>query len=355
MSLLYCLFAIFAVLGALDKILNNRFGLGKEFEKGFMFLGPMALTMIGALALSPIIAKFLTPLFSFTYDLFKIDSSIIPAFFLANDMGAASLCKEIAQNETLGGFNGLIVSTMMGVNISYTIPVSLSMVKKEHHKELFSGYLYGLATVPIGCFAAGLILKINIWLLLFNLLPLIIFAIILALGLKFKKDLCIKIFEFWGKAITVIITFGLALVILQFLTGKIFVSDLDSYESAGMICLNAAAVLAGAFPLMHIISIILKKPFKFIGNKTRLGQDTLMGFLSTSVSCLPTFALMDKMSKKGIVLNSAFIISASFTFGAHIAFTMAFDDRFIFSMIIGKLVSGICAVTVASYSERSVG
>ncbi len=57
MSFLNCLFALFAFLGAIDKILNNRFGLGKEFEKGFMLLGPMALTMIGALSLSPVIAK----------------------------------------------------------------------------------------------------------------------------------------------------------------------------------------------------------------------------------------------------------------------------------------------------------
>ena len=347
MSFLNYLFAFFAFLGAIDKIFNNKFGLGKEFEKGFMILGPTTLTMIGALVLSPVIAKFLTPLFSFAYNIFKIDPSVIPAFFLANDMGASSLCNEVAKNEALGGFNGLIVSTMMGVNVSYTIPVSLSMVKKEHHKELFSGYLCGLVTIPIGCFVSGLILKINVGILLFNLLPLILFAIFIVLGLKFKKDLCIKCFEILGKIITVIITIGLALAVVQFLTGKIILSDLDTYENAGMVCLNAAAVLCGAFPLMHILSVVLKKPLQFIGIKSGLGEDTFLGFLSTSVSCLPTFAIMDKMSKKGIVLNSAFIISASFTFGAHIAYTMAVDESYIFAMIIGKLISGISAIVIA--------
>ena len=56
---------------------------------------------------------------------------------------------------------------------------------------------------------------------------------------------------------------------------------------------------------------------------------------------------MDKMDKKGAVLNSAFAVSASFVFGSHLAFTMAFDSSYIAPMIAGKLVSGVCAVILA--------
>ena len=56
---------------------------------------------------------------------------------------------------------------------------------------------------------------------------------------------------------------------------------------------------------------------------------------------------MDKMDKKGAVLNSAFAVSASFVFGDHLAFTMAYDSNYIVPMIVGKLVSGICAVIFA--------
>jgi ethanolamine transporter len=53
------------------------------------------------------------------------------------------------------------------------------------------------------------------------------------------------------------------------------------------------------------------------------------------------------MNRKGTILNSAFAVSASFVFGSHLAFTMAFDADYVPAMIVGKLVSGICAVLVA--------
>ncbi len=355
MSILTYVFASFAILGAIDRILNNRFGLGKEFEKGFDLLGPMALTMIGMLSLAPVIAEILKPAFSFFYSVFRIDPSVIPAAMLANDMGAAPLAREFAQNPLLGGFNGLIVSAMMGVNISYTIPVSLGIVKKENQKDMFTGFLCGFVTVPVGCFIAGLMLKIQPLLLLFNLLPLIIFAILISLGLVFFKDLCVRIFDILGKAITVIITIGLALALWQFLTGNIILEYLDTYENGGIICLNAAAVLAGAFPFMHVISLILKKPLGIIAEKTGLKEASVLGFLFSSVSCLPTLGAMEKMDRRGIILNSAFIVSASFTFGSHLAFTMAFDRHYVLSMIVGKLISGVCAVILAILIKKKDG
>ena len=69
--------------------------------------------------------------------------------------------------------------------------------------------------------------------------------------------------------------------------------------------------------------------------------------LSTTVTSTLTFGVMDQMDKKGIVLNSAFAVSAGFTFGGHLAFTMAFNDSYILPVIIGKLVSGVSALVLA--------
>ena len=41
------LMAAFAVLGALDRILGNPFGLGKEFEEGILAMGSLGLAMLG--------------------------------------------------------------------------------------------------------------------------------------------------------------------------------------------------------------------------------------------------------------------------------------------------------------------
>ena len=57
MNYLTIIILVFSVLGALDKIFGNRFGLGKEFEKAFILLGTMALSMIGMIVISPFVAE----------------------------------------------------------------------------------------------------------------------------------------------------------------------------------------------------------------------------------------------------------------------------------------------------------
>ena len=63
---------------------------------------------------------------------------------------------------------------------------------------------------------------------------------------------------------------------------------------------------------------------------------------------------MEKMDKKGVVLNAAFAVSAGFVFGGHLALTMAFDKSYVVPMIVGKLVSGIFAVVLGLilYKEK---
>ena len=40
-SCLMWIIAVSAVLGGLDKVFGNRFGLGKRFDDGFALLGPL--------------------------------------------------------------------------------------------------------------------------------------------------------------------------------------------------------------------------------------------------------------------------------------------------------------------------
>ena len=70
-------------------------------------------------------------------------------------------------------------------------------------------------------------------------------------------------------------------------------------------------------------------------------------FLSTLVTNVTTFSSMEKMNKKGVVLNSAFAVSAAFTFGGHLAITMAFNADYVLPMITGKIISGVCGVALA--------
>lgn len=347
MNALTIIILIFSMLGALDRIFGNKFGLGREFARGFELFAPMALSMIGMLILAPAIGVWLSPFFEWFYSVFKIDPSIIPASLFANDMGGTSLSLNIAKNLGVGNFNAYVVSSMMGCVISFTIPFSLGVVKKEKHKDMLFGFLCGIVTIPVGSIIAGFICGLNFVEIIFNLLPLFILAIIITLGLLFASNITVKIFKVFGVFMQVIITLGLAFGIFTFLT-KIEIVDLfDTLENAALICVNACVTLSGAFPLMYVVGKILNKPMTKLGDKLGINSISALSFVSNLVTNATTFGMMNEMDKKGTVLNSAFAVSAAFTFGGHLAFTMAFDSSYVLPVIIGKLVAGVCGLILA--------
>lgn len=338
---------VLSMIAALDRIFGGKLGMAKEFERGIMMMGNVCLSMIGMIVISPFIAEILDPVFSFVWEKLHIDPSVIPATLFANDMGGAPLAKEIAQNAEIGMFNALVVSAMMGATVSFTIPVALGMVDKEQHKELLLGLLCGIVTIPLGCLVSGIVLKIPMGALLINLLPLVIFSVIVAVGLVVCPNLCVKIFGSFGTLIKILITIGLALGILKYLTGIELIEGLETFEAGGLICLNACAVMTGAFPLMYVLGKILKVPMRKLGAMMKINETSVMGLLSSLATSMTTFGMMKDMDKKGVLMNSAFAVSAAFTFAGHLAFTMAFDANYIFPVIIGKLVAGVLALAVA--------
>ena len=339
---------IFSMLGAVDRIIGNRFGLGKEFEKGFMLLGTMALSMIGMIIISPFIAETFRPVFGWVYNTLHIEPSIISASLFANDMGGAPLSVEISQNAQIGSFNALVVSSMMGATVSFTIPYAIGIVKKEMHRELFLGMLCGIVTIPIGCAVSGIMCGLDVLEILLNLLPLVIFSVLIGAGLLLIPDFCVKAFSILGIAIKIIITIGLALGILRFLTGIELVKNLSTLEDGAAVCLNASAVMTGAFPLIYTVSKILSKLLKVLSRKIGISETAAVGLVSTLATNATTFEMMNRMDKKGAVLNSAFAVSAAFTFAAHLAFTLAFDASYLIPVITGKIVSGLFSLVLAA-------
>lgn len=356
MNVITIVVLLFSLISAVDWLFGNKIGIGKEFEKAFTLFCPMALSMLGMIVIAPAIGVWLTPVFEGFYDFFGIDPSIIPASLFANDMGGMSLAQTICKSENIGNYNAFIVSSMMGCVISFTIPFSLGIVKQHQHKELFFGLLCGIVTIPIGSFVAGLICELNPISLLINLLPLIIIAVIISLALIFFQKICIKCFSVFGYFMKTLAIIGLVCSIFTFLTKIRISSHFDTLENAAFICVNACVTLSGALPLMFIVEKILNKPLNRIGSKIGINGVSALAFLGSLVTNASTFGLIDKMDKKGSILNSAFAVSASFVFGSHLAFTMAYDTEYVIPMIVGKLVSGVCAVIIASvlYKENSI-
>ena len=354
MNILTVIMLIFSVIGAIDRIFGGRLGLVKQFEKGYMLLGNMALSMLGMIIVAPLLSSWISPALDFVYNAFGIDPSIIPASIFANDMGGTAMGLEVMKNQSVGAFNALVVSSMMGCTISFTIPFALGVVDKSQHKSMFTGMLCGIATIPIGCFVSGLFCNVGIFTLLINLLPLIIFAALIVLGLLYIPNISINIFKGLGWFMSAVITVGLVLGGIGFLSGSPVINGLGDMTEATMICMNASIVLSGSFTLMHIVSLILKKPLRAFGKVLGINEASSSGFISTIVTNAATFGNMKDMDDKGVILNSAFAVSAAFVFGSHLAFTLAYAPNLVFQVIIGKLVSGICSVVLAVLISKRI-
>ncbi len=338
---------VFSLIGAIDYIIGNKIGMGEEFKNAFSIFCPMALCTLGMIIIAPAVGVWLTPVFEAFYNLVGIDPSIIPASIFANDMGGMQLAQTICKSEDIGNYNAFVVSSMLGCVISFTIPFSLGVVKESQHKNLFFGLLCGIATVPIGCFVAGLVCKLNPIALLLNLLPLIIISAIIIAALVLIPKICIKCLTVFGAFMKILAVIGLVCSIFTFLTKIEICQYFDTFENAAFICANACVTLSGALPLMFLVSKLLNKPLNALGAKIGINGVSALTFLGTLVTNTSSFGVMDKMNPKGVVLNSAFAVSASFVFGSHLAFTMAFDSNYILPMIVGKLISGVCAVILA--------
>ena len=339
----------FAVLGAIDRIIGNRFGLGEKFEEGIMAIGSLGLSMVGIITLAPVIANLLKPVIVPVFNFLGADPAMFAGTILANDMGGASLAKELAQTTQAGQFGGLIVGAMMGVTIVFTIPIALGIIREEDRKFLATGVLAGVITIPVGAFVGGLVAGFPLIMVIKNLVPIIIIAILIALGLWKFEDALIKGFTIFGKFIIGVITLGLIAGIVEALTGITVIKGMNPISDGFEIVGNIAIVLAGAFPLVFVVTKVFSKPLLKLGRLVGMNDVAAAGIVATLANSIPTFGMIKDMDNKGKIINFAFAVSGAFVFGDHLGFTAGFDSSMIVPMITGKLVAGISAVVLAIF------
>lgn len=345
---------LFMALGAIDKCLGNKFGLGEKFEEGIMAMGSLAVAMVGVICLAPVIAEVLKPVVVPVFDMLGADPAMFAGSILANDMGGAPLALELARDPQAGLFGGLIVGAMMGPTIVFTIPVALGIIKKEDQRFLATGVLAGVITIPLGAFVGGVVAGFPVMMVLKNLIPIVLFAAIIAIGLwKFEKAM-IKGFTVFGKFVVIVITLGLAAAIIEKLTGIVVIPGMNPLEEGIAIVGDIAIVLAGAFPLVLVITKVFKKPLMAMGKLLKMNDIAAAGLVASLANSIPMFGMMKDMDDRGKIINVAFAVSAAFVFGDHLGFTAGFNSEMIFPMIVAKLVGGVAAVLLAIVIANSM-
>jgi len=351
-ELLIWIMAAFAVLGAIDRLLGNRFGLGSHFEEGIQSMGGLALAMIGIVCLAPVLAGMLRPVVVPVYRLLGADAAMFAGSILACDMGGGALAAQMTEDPQAALLGGVITGSMLGATLVFTIPVAMGILHPDDVPALAKGILCGIVTIPLGIFTGGIAAGFPVGMVLRNLLPIVLIGLFIALGLWKAEKAMIRGFSFLGKLIVGIVTVGLAAAVWEALTGFSLIPGMapisEGFETVGTI----AIVLAGAFPLVSLITRLLRKPLLLLGKQLKINDTSAAGLIASLANSIATFHMVKDMDRRGKVVNIAFAVSAAFVFGDHLGFTAGFAPEVLGPMILGKLVGGISAVCAALLLTR---
>lgn len=348
-EILIAVMAAFAVAGAIDRIFGNRWGLGKEFEEGILAMGSLALAMVGIVCLAPVLASLLKPVVVPVFAFLGADPAMFAGTILACDMGGGALAVELAASSQAAMLGGVLTGSMLGATVVFTIPVAMGILEEKDRPVMAQGILCGIVTIPLGVLAGGLTAGFPIGMVLRNLIPIVIIAALIALGLWRAENAMVRGFEVFGKLVVAVVTVGLAAAIVEALTGFVIIPGMapisDGFETVGTI----AIVLAGAFPLVFVITKLLRKPLMAAGRWLGINDAAAAGLIASLANSIATFGMVKDMNRRGKVVNIAFAVSAAFVFGDHLGFTAGFAPEMIGPMIVGKLVGGVSAIAVAMW------
>ena len=328
-EILLLVMALFAIIGAADRILGNRMGLGEQFEEGIGAMGSLGLAMLGIICLAPVLANLLRPIVVPVFRLLGADPAMFAGSLLACDMGGGALALELADDPQAGLFGGVLCGSMLGATVVFTIPVAMGILEEKDRPFLAKGILAGIVTIPLGLLAGGLVSGMPVSKILRNLIPIVLFAGIIAL-----------------------ITVGLAAGIFEGITGITLIPGLAPIEEGFLTVGAIAIVLAGAFPLVAVLTRVLRKPLLKLGITLGINETAAAGLLASLANSIASFNLVKDMDDRGKVVNIAFAVSAAFVFGDHMGFTAGFAPEWLPAMIVGKLVGGISAVAVALWLTK---
>ena len=334
------------LLGGLDRILGNKLGYGEKFEEGFKLLGPTALSMAGIICLAPVLADVLGRVIVPFYRASGIDPGMFGGV-LAIDMGGYQLAKELASDGRIGSYAGIVVASMFGCTLVFTIPVGMGTIGKEDRRFFAKGIMLGLAAMPVGLLVGGILTGLSVKECLYQNLPVFGAGVFLLLGLWKIPEKMVKGFCILAEGIRILVTAGLVLGAVEFLCGWNPLPGMAPLEDGMGVVASIGIVMLGSLPIAEFLRRILEKPFGSFGRKLDMTSESLTGMLVGFVSPMPVFSMYKKMDERGKVAVGAFLVSGASLLAAHLGFTLTMEPKMLPALMAGKVCGAFAAVVLA--------
>ncbi len=237
---------------------------------------------------------------------------------------------------------------MMGPTIAFGIPVCLGIMQPSDKRFLAIGTMSGIVCIPFACIVGGLVAGFDIGMVLINMVPVLIFAVLIALGLKFIPTGMIKGFNIFAKFMIAYLSFFLGLAIVQELT-PIHLIELRPLSEVWGVIVSIAMMLAGAYPLVKVLTKVLGKPLGKLGAMIGINDVAVAGLIACCANSIPAYSMLKDMDNKGKVINIAFACCAAFALGDHLGFCAGVEPDLIAAMVAAKLFGGVLCVLSAIF------
>ena len=339
------------VIGGTDRLLGNRFGLGDKFEEGFRLMGPIALSMVGIICLSPLLAAVCRTCFSPLLLGLGIDPAVCGGI-LPLDVGGYQLAMELAENAQVGRYAGIVIGATFGCTIAFVVPVGMGALDEAGREDFAMGLLMGLVTLPVALLVGGILGGLELPAVLYQSLPVLLLCAALLVGIRRHREKLIRGFIVFAKIIQMAATLGLMIGAAEQLTGRKIVPAAlplaGALETVGSICV----VLLGSLPLSELLKRALKRPVQWVGRKTGLNSEATTGLVVGFVIAMPVLTKLGSMDRRGRIVNGALLVCGASAFSAHLGFALGVAPEMVGPMLAAKLLGGAAAVAAALYVTK---
>ena len=342
-----------AVVGGMDRIFGNRLKLGERFEQGFILMGPTALSMVGILCLAPLLSEVLERCVAPACSALGMDPGIFGGI-LAIDMGGYQLARELSLDARVGRYAGILVASTLGCTVSFTIPVGMGMLEKDHRPDFAKGILFGLIAMPPALLLGGLMTGLSLAETIINSLPVLVLSGLLLLCIRKFTDAAIRGFGIFARIIQILTTLGLVLGAVRYMTGLEILPGLTPIEDGMAVAASIGIVMLGSLPVAEILRRCLEKPLGWVARHTGMNSASVTGLLIGMVSVVPAIVLVRDMDRRGRIVNAAFLVCGTSGLAAHLGFTAGAEEKMILPMLASKLLGGLLGVILALLGTREM-
>ncbi|MGI5874493.1 MAG: ethanolamine utilization protein EutH [Bacillota bacterium] len=374
--ILYIIMACCA-LGAAAAVIRPESELSKSFHDGIGVMATLFVPIVGLMISVPYLIVGVDYIFSGIFGRIGAETAIAAVTFIPADCGGYALALQMASSPEIT-MMCICVAIMAASTFTFNIPIGLSVLEKKDQPYLALGAMSGILSIPFGVFTSCFLmwlfkptvrtsfatsgepmyqLHMNLGTVLLNLVPLIVFCLLLAIGLKLFPKIMVKGFMIFGRTVLAVLTLITAAAIIEYYTGvfsstvgwgfdPIFGDEEETFRAIELLG-SIGMMLSGAFPFVYLVRRFFGGALAKLGGK--IGLDTVgsAGLVAGMANAIALFGLVKDMEPKSKVITIAFVVCAGYCLGDWLAFGMNFQPNLVIPIFVGQFTGGVIGVVFA--------